>query len=556
MRPRSLVRQVLRKPAAPGPRTTALPRCDTSKSPTASRTAVCSRTTPPAGYSIGIDQPPKSAILAPSATCRSFTGDVRSPPFWSLIGRTLASRTLPFPTHQTASRSGTAPVSTVSLTSSKPAGLKVAAVGVGEAPKGSGRRAGATYAHEVLRRAAGAAARALAGTADVGLALPAADETEVAAVAEGALLGAYTYTRYRAATSAAQKAPVEKFTLVASSPRDRAVKAAVTRAAAVVDSVNLTRDWVNTPPGDLPPAEFAALATAAAKQAGLTVEVLDEKALKKGGYGGIMGVGQGSSRPPRLVRVSYKAGRGKPSLGLVGKGITFDSGGLSLKPAAAMEWMKSDMGGAAAVLAAVVAVARLGLDVNVTAWAPMAENMPSGTAQRPSDVLTTYGGKTVEVLNTDAEGRLILADALVRAGEEGPDVLVDVATLTGAQLVALGSRTAAIMANDDDLRTAIGAAADAAGELMWPMPLPVELRASMDSPVADIANMGDKYGGMLVAGLFLKDFVKDGQRWAHLDIAGPSWNAGTAHDYTPKGGTGHGVRTLVRLAEALARGAV
>jgi leucyl aminopeptidase len=432
----------------------------------------------------------------------------------------------------------------------------VAAVGLGEAPKGSGRRAGATYAHEVLRRAAGAAARALAGTADVGLALPAADETEVAAVAEGALLGAYTYTRYRTATAAAQKAPVEKFTLVASSPRDRAVKAAVTRAAAVVDAVNLTRDWVNTPPGDLPPAELAALATAAAKQAGLTVEVLDEKALKKGGYGGIMGVGQGSSRPPRLVRVSYKAGRGKPSLALVGKGITFDSGGLSLKPAAAMEWMKSDMGGAAAVLAAVVAIARLGLDVNVTAWAPMAENMPSGTAQRPSDVLTTYGGKTVEVLNTDAEGRLVLADALVRAGEETPDVLVDVATLTGAQLVALGNRTAAIMANDDDLRTAIGAAADAAGELMWPMPLPVELRASMDSPVADIANMGDKYGGMLVAGLFLKDFVKEGQRWAHLDIAGPSWNAGTAHDYTPKGGTGHGVRTLVRLAEDLARGAV
>jgi leucyl aminopeptidase len=280
--------------------------------------------------------------------------------------------------------------------------------------------------------------------------------------------------------------------------------------------------------------------------------VLDEKALKKAGFGGIIAVGQGSSRPPRLVRATYKAGRGKPHLALVGKGITFDSGGLSLKPATAMEWMKSDMGGAAAVLAAVTAIARLKLDVNVTVYAPMAENMPSGSAQRPSDVLTTYGGKTVEVLNTDAEGRLVLADAIVRAGEDSPDVLVDVATLTGAQLVALGSRTSAIMSNDDGLRETIAGAARAAGEQMWPMPLPDELRASMDSPVADIANMGDKYGGMLVAGLFLKEFVADGLRWAHVDIAGPSWNESKPHGYDGKGGTGHSVRTLVRLAEDLA----
>jgi leucyl aminopeptidase len=217
-----------------------------------------------------------------------------------------------------------------------------------------------------------------------------------------------------------------------------------------------------------------------------------------------------------------------------------------------MEWMKSDMGGAAAVLAAVTAIARLKLDVNVTVYAPMAENMPSGSAQRPSDVLTTYGGKTVEVLNTDAEGRLVLADAIVRAGEDSPDVLVDVATLTGAQLVALGSRTSAIMSNDDGLRETIAGAARAAGEQMWPMPLPDELRASMDSPVADIANMGDKYGGMLVAGLFLKEFVADGLRWAHVDIAGPSWNESKPHGYDGKGGTGHSVRTLVRLAEDLA----
>ena len=394
--------------------------------------------------------------------------------------------------------------------------------------------------------------RALAGTRRVGLALPVHDAGSAAAVAEGALLGAYAYRRYRVASSAQHKDPVAAFTLVVDTPRDKATKAAVARAGTVATAVHLARDWVNTPPLDLPPATFAAEAVTEARAAGVTVEVLDEKSLKKAGYGGILAVGQGSSRPPRLVRAAYKAGRGKPHLALVGKGITFDSGGLSLKPAAAMEWMKSDMGGAAAVLAAVTAIARLKLEINVTVYAPMAENMPSGTAQRPSDVLTTYGGKTVEVLNTDAEGRLVLADAIVRAGEDSPDLLVDVATLTGAQLVALGSRTSAIMSNDDGLRDAIGGAARSAGEQMWPMPLPDELRASMDSPVADIANMGDKYGGMLVAGLFLKEFVADGLRWAHVDIAGPAWNESTPHGYDGKGGTGHSVRTLVRLAEDLA----
>ena len=430
----------------------------------------------------------------------------------------------------------------------------VVAVGLGEPPaaEGRGRRATTAYDQEVLRRATGAAARALAGTRRVGLALPVHDAGSAGAVAEGALLGAYAYRRYRVASRAQHKDPVEAFTLVVDTPRDKATKAAVARAGTVATAVHLARDWVNTPPLDLPPATFAAEAVTEARAAGVTVEVLDEKSLKKAGYGGILAVGQGSSRPPRLVRAAYKAGRGKPHLALVGKGITFDSGGLSLKPAAAMEWMKSDMGGAAAVLAAVTAIARLKLEINVTVYAPMAENMPSGTAQRPSDVLTTYGGKTVEVLNTDAEGRLVLADAIVRAGEDSPDVLVDVATLTGAQLVALGSRTSAIMSNDDGLRDAIGGAARAAGEQMWPMPLPDELRASMDSPVADIANMGDKYGGMLVAGLFLKEFVADGLRWAHVDIAGPAWNESTPHGYDGKGGTGHSVRTLVRLAEDLA----
>jgi leucyl aminopeptidase len=221
-----------------------------------------------------------------------------------------------------------------------------------------------------------------------------------------------------------------------------------------------------------------------------------------------------------------------------------------------MEWMKADMGGAAAVIAAVTAIARLKTDVNVTVWAPMAENLPSGEAQRPSDVLRIYGGRTVEVLNTDAEGRLVLADGLARASEDKPDLIVDVATLTGAQAVALGNRTSAVMSNDDAVRDAIIDAAGRAGEQMWPMPLPAELDESMKSDVADIANMGDKYGGMLVAGLFLKSFVGPGLRWAHLDIAGPAYNQVKPHGYTPKGGTGAAVRTLVQLAEDVAAGAI
>jgi leucyl aminopeptidase len=240
---------------------------------------------------------------------------------------------------------------------------------------------------------------------------------------------------------------------------------------------------------------------------------------------------------------------------LVGKGITFDSGGISIKPAAGMDEMKSDMSGAAAVLHTVAAVAELGLPIKVTGWLAIAENMPSGTAQRPSDVITIRGGRTVEVLNTDAEGRLVLADALVAAGELKPDVIVDIATLTGAQVVALGTRTSAIMSNDDLLRDRLYRVSETAGEQFWPMPLPPELRASMDSRVADIANIGERFGGMMVAGLFLQEFIpSEGDKtvpWAHLDIAGPAFNTGSGHGYTPPGGTGVGVRTMVALCEDL-----
>jgi leucyl aminopeptidase len=391
----------------------------------------------------------------------------------------------------------------------------------------------------------------------VATALADGDEDDAAgrlrAVAEGALLGAYAFRRYRSEASLEEDKPaVSTVTLVVDNPRDKAAKAAVTRAAVIRDAVAWCRDLVNTPPADLHPADRAQAALDGCRPAGCSVEVLDDKALKKGGYGGILGVGAGSSHPPRLVRVGWSpGGRGAVTVHLVGKGITFDSGGLSLKPAQGMEWMKSDMGGAAAVLATVRAAAQLRLPVNLVGWVPTAENMPSGTAIRPSDVLTMRGGKTVEVLNTDAEGRLILGDAIVRAGEEAPDIIIDIATLTGAQLVALGAHVYAVMANDDDLRAALVGAAGRAGEQAWPMPLPPELRKSLDSEVADLSNIGERNGGMLVAGLFLMEFVPDGVRWAHLDIAGPAYNQGEPFGYTPKGGTGVPVRTLLEWLEGL-----
>jgi leucyl aminopeptidase len=326
--------------------------------------------------------------------------------------------------------------------------------------------------------------------------------------------------------------------------------------------VAVVRDLVNTSPSDLYPATFADEALRVTEGLPVEVTVLDEEQLADGGYGGLLGVGKGSARPPRLVRLDYAPDGARGHVALVGKGITFDSGGLSIKPAAGMEDMKSDMAGAAAVLATVAAAARLGVPVRVSGWLALAENMPSGTAQRPSDVLTIRGGRTVEVLNTDAEGRLVLADAIVAACETGPDLVVDVATLTGAQVVALGRRVSAVMANDDALRERLVRVAGEAGELLWPMPLPGELRASLDSAVADIANIGERFGGMLVAGVFLSEFVGtrgngDGGGdsnipWAHLDIAGPAYNGQTAHGYTPKGGTGIMVRTLVRLLEDVA----
>ncbi|MEV6649863.1 leucyl aminopeptidase [Streptomyces sp. NPDC051219] len=440
-----------------------------------------------------------------------------------------------------------------------PAGLKVPvvlAVGLGPAPE-----KGESFDPDALRRAAGSAARALSGAKKAGFALPVEDASDVTAIAEGALLGAYAFTAYQGGEKTGKakndngvKLPLGEVTVLGAKPRDKAHKAAAERAQIVATEVNIARDLINTPPNDLTPEAFAAVAAAAGKENGIKVQVLDEKALVKGGYGGILGVGKGSEAPPRLVRLSYTHPKATKSLAFVGKGITYDSGGISLKPAGHNETMKCDMSGAAAVFAAVVSAAKLGLAVNVTGWLALAENMPSGSATRPGDVLRMYSGKTVEVLNTDAEGRLVLADALTRASEEKPDAIVDVATLTGAMVLALGSRTFGIMANDDAFRASIHEIAEEVGEASWPMPLPADLRKSMDSPTADLANMGERMGGGLVAGLFLQEFVGEGITWAHVDIAGPAFHEGAPYGYTPKGGTGSAVRTLVRLAERTAAG--
>lgn len=395
---------------------------------------------------------------------------------------------------------------------------------------------------EELRRAFGAATRSLPGIGSAAIALPGATSEQLAAAAEGALLGAYAVTAFR---SGEPKPALASITVLG-----EGIGEDLDRARTVTDAVNLTRDLVNTPPNLLFPAEFARRAEEAVADLPVEVTVLDEKQLAEGGYGGIIGVGQGSSRPPRLVRLDYAPSGASAHVALVGKGITFDTGGVSIKPAAGMEEMTSDMTGAATVLAALVAAARLEVPVRVTAYLALAENMPGGGAQRPGDVVTMRNGKTVEVQNTDAEGRMVMADALVDAVADGPDLVMDVATLTGAAIVALGKRTAAVMGTDE-AREIVLAAAEAAGEPFWPLPFPAELRADLDGRISDLRNIGDRWGGALSAGIFLSEFVGDA-RWAHLDIAGPSF-ASSPLGYMGKGATGMSVRTVLQVIEDSAR---
>jgi leucyl aminopeptidase len=406
-----------------------------------------------------------------------------------------------------------------------------------------------TPGSETLRRGAGNAIRAIRNAATAAFALPTADAADVQAVVEGVLLGDYAFTTYKTADDRQRVASVS---VLSDAGRGKDVQQAVTTAQVVAAAVNRTRDWVNMPPRDLTPAMFADAVSAVQSSAKVKVSVWDEARLDKERCGGILGVGQGSANPPRLVQLSYKPRKPVAHLALVGKGITYDSGGITLKPAAGLMTMKCDMAGAAAVLNATFAIAELGLPVQVTCWAAMAENMPSGTASRPGDVLRMRSGSTVEVHNTDAEGRLVLADALTLATEQAPDLVVDVATLTGACIVALGNRTSGVLANDEELLDSIPKSAELAGESMWPLPITEEMKAKVrSSAVADLRQHNpEPVGGAVFAASFLHEFVGD-TKWAHLDIAGPAFNDGEPHGYTPKGGTGASVRTLVKLVQSL-----
>jgi leucyl aminopeptidase len=418
-------------------------------------------------------------------------------------------------------------------------GRVVVGVGLGDEPDATV----ATY-----RRAAAALARAAQRQENVATDLLEAvperlDRPAVAqAIAEGIVLGAYRYTELKTDPEPSRIASV----LVVGRGGKR-VGAALEQGRAIAEAVCLARDLVNQPGGTLTPAAFAARADELAASAGFSAEVLDKAAIEDQKLGGLLGVNRGSDQEPRFVRLAWEPERPRGTVALVGKGITFDSGGLSLKTTDSMVGMKGDMAGAAAVLATFSALGNVRPPVRVLGFLPLTDNMPGGDATRVGDVLRIRNGTTVEVLNTDAEGRLVLADALSLAGEAEPDAIVDLATLTGACMVALGTGIAGLMGNHDGFVDQVRAAADTAGEPVWPLPLPDELRPQLDSEVADMKNVGaGRWGGALIAGLFLERFVPEGTPWAHLDIAGPA-DAPEDGSESRKGGTGFGVRTLLRL---------
>jgi leucyl aminopeptidase len=407
---------------------------------------------------------------------------------------------------------------------------------------------------ESLRRASAAFVRAIGPAGSAGFLLPVPidlpADAAAAAVAEGGALAAYRFDAYRTGDHPGR---LGTLAVVGGSDEQALVGAGVARGARVAESVALARDLVNEPPSSLTPERFAdTFVRRFAGESRLTIEVWDEDRIVAERLGGLLGVARGSNQPPRLVKVEYRpadpleVGGRVPHLALVGKGITFDSGGLSLKTATGMETMKTDMGGAAAVLGAVDAAAALGARIRITAFTPLTENMPGGSATKPGDVLTTRNGKTIEVLNTDAEGRLVLADGLTLAVEAGPDAIVDLATLTGAAVVALGKEIAGLLGNDNGLIEEVRGAGERAGESLWPLPMPDDYRSHIDSEVADMRNVGRAgQAGSIAAAMLLREFVGE-VPWAHLDIAGPARSDENSR-YLTKGGTGFGVRTLVAL---------
>jgi len=417
-----------------------------------------------------------------------------------------------------------------------PSGATVIAVGLGDA---------GAVTPDVIRNAYAVAARAARRFANVAATLPAGVDAKAAgqAVAEGMVLGTYKFTRLKKPGEADAIANVTVLTTAKAKAQQ-----GLDRGAIVARFACNARDWVNEPAGELNPSDMAAAVKAMADESpSLTATIWDEKRIEKEKLGALRGVSLGSDQPPRLIRLEYAPAGAKKTLFFVGKGITFDSGGLSLKTADGMMTMKTDMGGAAAVLNAVAACAALGVKTRVVGLAACTENMPGPKAIKPGDVLRARNNTTIEVLNTDAEGRLVLADALSLAAEEKPNAIIDLATLTGAQVVALGSRIAGVMGNNEAFVQKVKAAAAAAGENIWELPLPPMYKKHLDSEVADLKNIGNPgQAGTIVAGLFLQDFV-DGLPWAHLDIAGPARSAEQDGEYV-KGATGFGVRTLVELA--------
>ena len=406
---------------------------------------------------------------------------------------------------------------------------------VGLGARGDVKNAGA-------RRAAGLAARRLGTRAEIVCALRSDEHGGAQAVAEGSLLGSYRFSLYK---SEPPKEASRRFLFPDAAPN------ALERAAIFADATCTARDLTNEPASTLTPDLLAQRAVDIAGATGMGSQVWDEKRLEKEGFGGLLGVASGSERPPRFIQLHYKPKGARGKVALVGKGITYDSGGLSLKDAHSMETMKTDMAGAAAVISAMGAIARLKPKIEVLAFVPTTENMPSGTAIKPGDVITHRGGRTTEVLNTDAEGRLVLADALAFASEQKPDAIVDVATLTGSIMVALGKKATGLFSNDEALIDEMRQAAKVAGERVWPMPLYQEYRKDLDSEIADMKNVATRWGGAIFAALFLEEFVGKGIAWAHLDIAGAA-RADSDYEEMPKGGTGAATRTLIAWVEARA----
>ncbi|MDQ1448430.1 MAG: leucyl aminopeptidase [Actinomycetota bacterium] len=403
------------------------------------------------------------------------------------------------------------------------------------------RRAGAVLARHASRVATVATTILDAVVADVDRAAAAQ------AFAEGVCLGRYQFLRYK---SEAKASRLERVFVIARA--NAKVRAALARGARIAEAVAWARDLINEPAAAKSPAAVADLAKSLARASGLKVKVFAGEQLVRERMGGVLGVGNGSERPPRFVRLEYAPTRPRGTLALVGKGVVFDSGGLSLKTAGGMETMKTDMSGAAAVIAAMSTLRELAVKARVIGYVPLVENMPSGAAMRPGDVLTMRNGKTVEVLNTDAEGRLILADALSLASEEGADAIIDLATLTGAVTVALGEKVAGLMGSHDGWVAQVREAAERAGERLWHLPLPDDYRRNLDSEIADLRNISSGGGGgTLTAGLFLKEFTGTAP-WAHLDIAGTARSSSDDAE-TTKGGTGYGVRTLVELASTFSK---